>query len=245
MCNLYTPPTPQLFSKFFGVDLQDLAWGSYVAPLKPGPYLKPGGRPAVGQWGMIAPGAKSAKPMGQTNNARRETLPTRRTYAPAWLAGQRCLIPAASFVEPYYPGHDPKAKSISWRFERADGEPWALAGIWSEWTDPATGEVVPSFSMITQNCDGHELLALMHKPEVDEAGVPLPADRQDKRAVVPLERSSWDAWLHGSVDQAEGLIQLPAAEVFRHGAADSAKNVALPGLARQTQVAPVAGGLFG
>jgi putative SOS response-associated peptidase YedK len=245
MCNLYTPPTPAVFSKYFGVELEDLAWGSYVAPLKPGPYIKPGGRPEVGQWGMIAPGSKTASPFGQTNNARRETLATRKTYAAAWLGGQRCLIPAASFIEPFYPGHDPKAKSISWRFTRADGEPWALAGIWSEWTDPVTGEVVPSFSMITQNCDGHPLLGLMHKPEVDKTTkAVLPADKQDKRAVVPLERDRWDEWLHGSIDQAEGLIQVPALEIFQHGAADPAKNIPLPGAAANTQVRTSGDGLF-
>lgn len=39
-----------------------------------------------------------------------------------------------SYVEPYG-GH--RNKNIWWQFERADGLPWALAGIWSEWTDPA------------------------------------------------------------------------------------------------------------
>lgn len=48
MCNLNTPPTPLLFSKYFGIELHDLNWGSYVAPLKLGPYLKAEGKPAVG-----------------------------------------------------------------------------------------------------------------------------------------------------------------------------------------------------
>ena len=28
-----------------------------------------------------------------------------------------------------------------WRFRRADGMPWGLAGLWSEWKDPQTGEI--------------------------------------------------------------------------------------------------------
>lgn len=125
---------------------------------------------------MLAPDAKSSTPNGQINNARRETLATRKTYAPSWLSGRRCLIPAVSFVEPYYP---PGAeKSISWRFARADSEAWALAGIWSEWVDPVTGEVLPNYSMITQNCDSHPLLKLMHKPERDREGNILPPEKQ-------------------------------------------------------------------
>ena len=226
----------------FGTAAIAQTWASYVAPLKQGPYIKQAEAVQVGQWGMIAPSSKTRKPMGQTNNARRETLTTRRTYAPSWLAGRRCLIPAESFVEPYYPAGS--AKSISWRFTRADDDAWALAGIWSEWTDPETGEVVPSYSMITQNCDSHPLLKLMHKPEVDKAGLVLPPEEQDKRAVVPLERDRWDEWLHGRVEQAEGLIQLPSLEIFRHGAGDPAKNIPLPGDAGLGQTNASAEGLL-
>lgn len=153
-----------------------------------------------------------------TNNARRERLAIAPTYRDAWRRGQRCIIPAESFDEPYWG----TGKNIWWRFWRADNEPWALAGIWSEWTDPQTGEVLPSYSMITQNCDGHPLLGLMHKPDPK-----LPADKQDKRAVVSLERENWDQWLNGSLEDAAELIQVPPVELFRHGAADPAKQVAL------------------
>lgn len=104
-----------------------------------------------------------------------------------------------------------------------------LAGLFDTWTDPSTGEIVPNYTMITQNCDGHPLLALMHKPEVDRAtGEVLPPERQDKRSVVPIERSDWQSWLSGSQVQAESLIQLPPLEIFRHGAADPASEVRLP-----------------
>jgi hypothetical protein len=76
--------------------------------------------------------------------------------------------------------------------------------------------------MITQNCDQHPLLKLMHKPDPK-----LPADKQDKRAVVPIEQSDWEQWLSGSVAKAEGLIQVPSLEIFRHGAADPSKHVEL------------------
>lgn len=82
--------------------------------------------------------------------------------------------------------------------------------------------------MLTQNCDGHPLLALMHKPERGADKQILPMAQQDKRAVVPIEEKDWDQWLHGTLDQALQLIQLPAVEIFRHGAVDPAKQAELP-----------------
>jgi putative SOS response-associated peptidase YedK len=246
MCNLYVPPAYERLGKPNPRQL----WGSYVAPLKPGPYLKPRDTLEVGQWGMIPPDCKTRKPTARngmpiaTNNARRETLATAMTYRGPWAAGQRCLIPAVTFDEPYYPGHDPKAKSIAWRFARADGELWMLAGLWAEWISPE-GEIVPSYTMITQPCWDDPLLALMHKPEVDKITKEvLPASKQDKRAVTPIEKDRWDEWLHGSPEQADALIQLPAPEIFLHGAADPAKNIPLPGLARNTQLTVSGDGLF-
>ena len=64
----------------------------------------------------------------------------------------------------------------------------------------------------------------MHKPDSK-----LARDQQDKRAVVPLEQRDWEQWLGGTVAQAEDLIRLPDAGLFRHGPADPAKVVSLPG----------------
>jgi putative SOS response-associated peptidase YedK len=201
--------------------------GSYantVAPLKPGPIVVAGGRALVAQWGLIPPRSHGRVPVlanGQrlsTNNARRERLASAPTFRDAWRMGRRCIIPADHYDEPYWG----TGKNVWWRFWRADGEPWALAGIWSEWTDPATGEVVPSYSMITQNCDDHPLLSLMHKPDPH-----LPDNQQDKRSVVPLERADWERWLCAPQAEAEALIELPAAELFRHGPANPDDRVQL------------------
>ena len=199
-------------------------YATTAAPLKPAPFITAGAAALVGQWGMIPPSSPMRKPTlpngrpMSTNNARRERVNVAPTYRRAWQAGRRCLIPADSFDEPYW-GTE---KNIWWRFWRADSEPWALAGIWDDWTDSSTGEVVPNFSMLTQNCDGHPLLSLMHKPDPTKG-----PQAQDKRAVVPVERAHWDEWLRGSVSQAEALIQVPGVELFRHGAADPAKQVLL------------------
>jgi putative SOS response-associated peptidase YedK len=87
------------------------------------------GGSAVGQWGMIPPGSTTRMPMTKlgrrmsTNNARVETVASAWTFRFPWARGQRCLIPADSYDEPYWG----TGKNIWWRFRRADGQPWALA----------------------------------------------------------------------------------------------------------------------
>jgi len=84
-----------------------------------------------------------------------------------------------------------------------------LAGIWNEWTDPATGELVPSFTMLTVNCDSHPLLARLHKPDPT-----LPSHAQDKRALVHVEPELWDQWLSGERDEARRLLVPAPMEMF-------------------------------
>lgn len=224
MCNRYRPASVTFIRDVFGFTLIEDSYPAAIGPLQSGPFIVPG-RAVVGQWGLIPYGSKTRKPTRSdgkplsTNNCRRETVATAWSFRGPWARGQRCLIPALDYDEPYWG----TGKNIWWRFGRADSQPWALAGIWSEWTDPETAEVVPSYTLLTQNCDGHPLLSLFHRPDPK-----LPADKQDKRSVVPLEREHWDRWLTGSIAEAADLIQLPAREVFHHQAADPTKQVPLP-----------------
>jgi putative SOS response-associated peptidase YedK len=241
MCNRYNPPEWRDIERFWEISRRspNQWWthqpqGPMVAPLRAGPYVKAGGELEIGQWGMIPPSSKTQRPMTSagkpmsTNNARTETIQTAWTFKFPWKDGKRCLIPAASYDEPYWgPLFEPFPKTIWWRFARADGHPWALAGLWNEWVDPESGEIVPNYAMLTMNCDSHPLLNKFHKPERDKAGNILPADKHDKRSVISIEREDWDTWLHGTQEQAMALFKTPPAEVFAHGAADPAQSVKL------------------
>jgi putative SOS response-associated peptidase YedK len=228
MCNRYRPASVTYVRDVFGFTLIESAPPTKpaIGPLQQGPFIT-SDRALVGQWGLIPYNSKTRKPTRangsamSTNNCRRETVATAWTFRGPWGRSQRCLIPALDYDEPYWP--EGAKKCTWWRFGRADREPWALAGIWSEWTDPSTGEVIPSYTMLTQNCDEHELLRHFHKQ--DEK---LPPDKQDKRSVVPIERENWDAWLRGSADEAAALIRLPSHELFLHGAVDPTQQVDLP-----------------
>ncbi len=210
MCNLYHMAPRLHVEAFFRAFVPEYS-PLPVGPFGTGLFLRSNGgelQGIVGQWGMIQPGAKARRPDSRailTNNARAETVATRPTYRAAWAAPRRCLIPASWYQEPNWE----TGKNIWWRLTRADGDPWAIAGLWNEWTDPTTGEVIPSFTMITVNCDGHPLLGRLHRPDPK-----LPDDAQDKRSLVPLERGQWEEWLHGDETQARALLVPPPAERF-------------------------------
>lgn len=76
--------------------------------------------------------------------------------------------------------------------------------------------------MLTQNCDGHPVLGLMHKPDPT-----VPFDKQDKRTVVPLEPADWQQWLTGNADEAMRLVKVPPPELISHGPASPDIQVAL------------------
>lgn len=214
MCNRYNTPTEIEIERHFRIGRQNPNrwWEVAITPLALAPYIKAGGVLEVGQWGMIPPRSTGRTPLTSqgrrmsTNNARIEGIDSKWTFRGPWRAGQRCLIPALSFTEPNWES----GRNVWWSFSRSDGKPWALGGLWSQWADPDTGELVPNFTMLTQNCNAHSLLNRMHKPELDpETKAPLPLEQQDKRTVVPIEEGDWDQWLNGTVEQAGNLIRLP------------------------------------
>ena len=141
-------------------------------------------------------------------NARFEEITTKASFKSSWSYGKRCIIPAVSFDEPNWES----GKNVWWRFRRADGAPWGLAGLWNTWTDKTTGEVVESYTMLTLNADIHPLMNRMHRPDPK-----LGPDRQDKRSVVPIELEDVDAWLNGSPEAAAALVRLAPAQVFDAG----------------------------
>ncbi len=217
MCNRYETPTPNEIARHWRPDREDASgpWPRIVFPRAPGPFIRRARDVAgyerelvVGQWGLIPWFAKEPKLKFPTNNARSEELEAKASYKDSWKRGQRCIIPASTFDEPNWES----GKNVWWQFRRVDGDPWGLAGLWNTWVDKATGEVHESYTMLTINADDHPLMRRMHKPDPK-----APADRQDKRSVIPLEAADFDQWLEGTPDQAKPLMKLAPVEIFDAG----------------------------
>ena len=81
---------------------------------------------------------------------------------------RRCLVVADAFIEG--PQREKLAKPYV-VYARDGQRPFALAGIWDEWTDTGSGEVIRSFAIITTTaCDamhaiGHHRSPVMLDPE--------------------------------------------------------------------------------
>lgn len=228
MCNRYVSPEEAEIERDWHVGGRNPGrwWDEVVFPRGRGPFVRRAVHDAgysrelvAGQWGLIPYFAKAAKLPYSTNNARSEELSAKHAYRTPWAKGQRCIIPASSFDEPYWS----TGKNTWWRFRRADGQPWGLAGLWATWTDKATGEIHESYTMLTVNADDHPVMLHMHKPDPK-----LPADQQDKRSVIAIESGDVDQWLAGTIEQAMALLRPPDPAVMLHGPVDPKSQVTLP-----------------
>ena len=213
MCNQYSPSDPHIVALHFRVQPPAEQYKRGIGPWGRGPFVRSaqaGPEAVVGQWALIGDNAREARSSARimTNNARSESVATKPTFRGPWSRGQRCLIPADSFLEPNWES----GKNQWWRFRRSDGAPFGLAGLWNTWTDRATGEIVDSYTMLTINADADPLMSRMHKPDPK-----LPDDQQDKRSVVVVEPTDFGTWLTGSIDEARGLIRLAPTAVYVAG----------------------------
>jgi putative SOS response-associated peptidase YedK len=116
------------------------------------------------RWGLVPYWAEDPKKLGlKLINARSETMLSNGAFRDA----RRCLVIADGFYEwEAVPG---QAKQ-PWWVSRADGEPFAFAGLWSSWRPAAGIEPLRSVAIVTTRAS--EELAHVH----DRMPVMLPRD---------------------------------------------------------------------
>src|SRR5258708_37441667 len=95
------------------------------------------------RWGLIQSWAKDISIGTQTLNARSETVSTKPAFRQSILT-KRCLIPAEGFYEWQKMG----SVKQPYCFEVNEGDVFAFAGLWAEWTSPA-GEIINTSTILT------------------------------------------------------------------------------------------------
>jgi putative SOS response-associated peptidase YedK len=139
------------------------SWDYNVAPTTQQPIIRnnrdTGERELVSlRWGLIPFFTKSLSDIKglSTINARAESVTTSRTNREPFKK-RRCLVPASGFYE--WKRLDPKNKQ-AFAFDLSNGQMMAFAGLWDGWKDPANGQWLQTFTIITT--DANELMAPVH-----------------------------------------------------------------------------------
>jgi putative SOS response-associated peptidase YedK len=137
------------------------------------------------RWGLIPHWAEDPKIASRTFNARAESVATMPAFRESFRR-RRCLVPVDGFYEWRREG----TARRPYRIFRSDGLPLALAGLWSGWRNPDTGEVRRTFTIVTTT--PNEVVAPLHDrmPVIvpDDAWArwldPRPAEPGELRALL-------------------------------------------------------------
>jgi putative SOS response-associated peptidase YedK len=130
--------------------------------------------PKMMRWGLLPHWAKDEKLSYSTFNARSEDFTTKPAFREAWWRGQRCLVVTDGFYEWKKLAASVKEKQ-PYAIAMAD-RMMVMAGLWSKWKDPKSGDEVLSCTVLT--CLPNYVMAEPH----------------DRMPVILAERD-WPKWL--------------------------------------------------
>lgn len=129
-------------------------------------------------WGLIPAWAKDDTIKKMTLNARIETIAEKPAFKGS--IKNRCLILADGFYE--WQWLDPKGKNKQkYLITLPDDDTFAFAGLWSEWIDKSTGELLKTYTILTT--EANELMSKIHNSK--------------KRMPVIVSKENEKKWLEG------------------------------------------------
>lgn len=134
------------------------------------------------RWGLIPGWAKDDKIGSKMINARAETLAEKPSFRNAFKS-RRCIIPASGYFEWSKKGEHTKQPFY---FYLKDKDVFGFAGLWEEWLDKESGELVETCTIITT--EANEVLDPVHE-----------------RMPVILNPADYDQWLDEKEKNTERL----------------------------------------
>jgi len=227
MCGRYVSPEEAAIER--AVEIQRRSWSSRfrsqglfgarynVSPTDPVPVVRvvrefEGQREGAHlRWGLIPHWARG-KPMGNTINARIETLRTNSSFRDAWRGGQRCLVALSGFYE--WQAQPPDWQvAVPYYITVVDQDPFFLAGLWDR-SVTDSGETIDSCTVITM--PANELMADIHNSK-KTAGKRVLLPPEDRRMPAILAQEDHETWLTGSPDEAFSVLkQFPSGLMFAY-----------------------------
>lgn len=166
-----------------------------------GAVLAPGGERIFSnlKWGLVPSWAKDPAIGNRMINARAETLSEKPSFRDAFKK-RRCIVPASGFYEWDKKGNGAGTKQPFY-FYLKEREVFGFAGLYEEWLDRATGEVLETCTIITT--EANEVLEPVH----------------DRMPVI-LKANDYEQWLDAketdSARLANLLVPFPAEEMDSH-----------------------------
>ena len=139
------------------------------------------------RWGLIPYWCADPKGVRKPINAKCETVRDLPTFREAYRK-RRCILPVDGFFE-WKAIKGQKAKQ-PYAIAMKDGAPFGIAGIWENWKEPASGEWIRTFAIITT--DANELVAEIH----------------DRMPVI-LPREGYARWLGEEADPRDLMRPFP------------------------------------
>lgn len=109
------------------------------------------------RWGLIPHWCQDPTGGRKPINAKCETVRDLPSFHDAYRT-RRCIVPVDGFFE-WKAIKGQRAKQ-PYAIAMRDGSPFGLAGIWENWKEPASGEWIRTFAIITT--DANELVADIH-----------------------------------------------------------------------------------
>ena len=168
------------------------------------------------RWGLVPFWAKNPSIGNRMINARAETVAEKPAYRAAYRH-RRCVVLADGFYEWHRDGDAKTPFFIS----LASGEPFALAGLWENWTDKESGDSLQTTTLITT--EANEFMTPLHHRmpvilESDKAGEWLAGSTgllDDVAAITPkLQACPVDPRVNNARNEGEELISA-AGDILR------------------------------
>ena len=183
MCGRYTfvAPAPTVEQRFEAVFREPAPVTYNAAPSQLLPVVTSAapGQIQLLKWGLVPSWSRDPAGGPKPINARAETLAEKPSFRQL-LARRRCLVLADSFYE----WQALPTGKVPHRILLQNEQPFAFAGLWDEWLDRTTGELHPTFTIITT--EPNSLMASLH----------------NRMPVILPNRAAEQAWLDDGLGMA-------------------------------------------